>query len=79
MMVLAFVNLDNVVMGKSFVVLGLAFVCSGTVWLLPRTSEEPDEEEAIEEVRPENKSSAQSIGTNERPLSSEVLPKTRPA
>jgi len=55
-------------MGKSLVVPGLAFVL---VWLLPRTSEEPDEDEAFEEVPPENKSSAQSIGTNERPLSSE--------
>jgi len=65
-MVLAFVDFDSVVMGKSLFVLGLAFVCSGIVWLLPRTSEEPDEEEAVGEVRPENER-----GTNERPLSSE--------
>ena len=71
-MVLAFVDFDYAVMGKSLIVLGLAFVCSGIVWLLPRTPEETDEDgKVIQEVRPENESSAQSIGTNERPLSSE--------
>jgi hypothetical protein len=30
-----FADLDVVVMGKSLIVLGLAFFCSGLVWLLP--------------------------------------------
>jgi hypothetical protein len=43
-----FSDLDLAVMSKSLIVLGLAFVCSGLVWLLPaKQSELFDEERPV--------------------------------
>jgi hypothetical protein len=50
-----FADLDVAVMGKSLIVLGLAFLCSGLVWLLPAKSGLVDEE------RPVNRSIEQEL------------------